>query len=229
MIWKVRQKSTGLFWNGNRWAALEGGFLEQRAENLDEERELVEMATSGSEVQSGFLFGRMCAVLDKCYQAGEINAQQRRYVTDRMIAEYSDIQRKQANPTPPKQVTHGNVATTAKAINYTGYNAVATKAYYVGPVLPATPPPPDFTKDARFPKSLAHPNTGEPFVSGKIYQEIGNQKLRGADGSAMSFPVHGAGMTRGTFETRSGAAVEGYMDGGTWQWTDVSVPTKVPF
>ena len=40
---KVRQKSTGLFWNGNRWAKLEGTYAEANAVSLDDEKELVEL------------------------------------------------------------------------------------------------------------------------------------------------------------------------------------------
>ncbi len=44
--WKIRQKTTGLFWNGARWAKLEGVFHEQAAVELDAEREMVQLVAT---------------------------------------------------------------------------------------------------------------------------------------------------------------------------------------
>ncbi len=42
-IWKIRQKSSGLFWNGNSWATLVGHFAELTAVGLDDDREMVHL------------------------------------------------------------------------------------------------------------------------------------------------------------------------------------------
>ncbi len=42
-VWKIRQKSSGLFWNDVRWAALEGNFSELAVQDLDDDREMVNL------------------------------------------------------------------------------------------------------------------------------------------------------------------------------------------
>ncbi len=47
IIWRVRNIVTGLFWNGARWAVLDGVFSELAAARLDTTRELVQLQTCG--------------------------------------------------------------------------------------------------------------------------------------------------------------------------------------
>jgi hypothetical protein len=42
-VWRIRQKSTGLFWNDVRWAELVGHFAELRVVDMDDEREMVQL------------------------------------------------------------------------------------------------------------------------------------------------------------------------------------------
>ncbi len=41
--WRIRQKSSGLFWTNNRWAALVGQFTELDVHDLDDDREMVQL------------------------------------------------------------------------------------------------------------------------------------------------------------------------------------------
>ncbi len=54
-VWRIRQKSTGLFWNDVRWAELVGHFAELRVVDMDDEREMVQLqAQANANVPTNF-------------------------------------------------------------------------------------------------------------------------------------------------------------------------------
>jgi hypothetical protein len=195
--WKVRQKSSGLFWNGNRWAALEGSYQENTATSLDEERELVSMTAIPPIDQALGFYQDVLDVIVHQHLVNALGGKEASTIIDLVGKKYHERSR-----------GGGGIRAEIARVNVN--------------VPPAPSPPPRPPPHPLWPKGIRHPNTGEEFVAGDIHQETGNQKLM-SNGGVITVPVHGAGMTRGRFETASGAWVEGYVDGGAWVWTEMEV------